>query len=106
MRWSLPGARPTAQVDTAGVQRLQHPKVLRHLERAVVGQHDPGGADPNGGGVGEDLADHDFGAGAGEVAKVVVFGYPVAGESERLGGLREGDGLSQRVAGCAAAADG
>lgn len=36
------------EVDAAGAEGVEHPGRLGHLERAVVGQEDPTGADPDG----------------------------------------------------------
>ena len=35
-----PGRAPDPEVDAPGVERLEHPELLGHLERAVVGEHD------------------------------------------------------------------
>jgi hypothetical protein len=44
------------------VQRLQYPEGLRDLQRGVVGEHDPAGADPDPLGHVRDVPDHDLGA--------------------------------------------
>jgi hypothetical protein len=41
-----PGRAPDAEVDAPGEERLEHPKALCDLERAVVAQHDPARAHP------------------------------------------------------------
>jgi hypothetical protein len=46
---ALVGAgRPTdAEVDAAGMQRGEHPELLRHDERSMVRQHHATGTDPD-----------------------------------------------------------
>ena len=39
------GRAAQAEIDPAGGDGLQHPKLLGHLEGGVVGQHHPGAAD-------------------------------------------------------------
>ena len=79
------GRAAEAEVDAAGMQRLQQAEGLGDLERRVVGQHDPAGADAQMVGAAGDVADHDLGGAAGQAGGVVVFGEPEAVVAEAVG---------------------
>ena len=52
---SVPGARPRPEIDAAGKQRLERAELLGDLQRRVVGQHDPAGADADARGAAADV---------------------------------------------------
>ena len=54
-----------AEIDPAGIERLQHAELLGHFQRAVMAQHDPARADPDMAGLGRDPRHHDLGCAAG-----------------------------------------
>ena len=93
------GGASYAEVDSAGEEGFLHAKDFGDFEGAVVRQHNAAAAHADGVGLGGDLADEDFGAGAGEVGDIVVFGDPKAAVAEPLGGAGEGDGFAEGVAG-------
>ena len=95
-----------AEIDTAGEQRLQGVKALRHGERRMVRQHDAARANPHVLRDRCDLADHDVGRGTRDVRHVVVLGDPVAGEAEVVGVAREVDAVAQRLRAGVAGGDG
>jgi len=86
-----------AQVDAAGVERLQHAELLGDHQRGVVGQHDAAGAHPDGRGRVGDMADQDGRCRARDAGHVVVLGDPEPAEPEPLGMPGEVDGRAQRV---------
>jgi hypothetical protein len=101
-------ARTPAEVDAAGVQRLEHPELLGHLQRAVVLEHHPTRAHPQALGAGGDRPDEHFRTRAGQRRRGVVLGQPVApiaepvaqlGQLERLlhGGGGGGAGADRRL---------
>ena len=81
------GARGAAyaEIDASRVQSLQDPEGLGHLERGVVGEHYPPGADPDLLCHARDVPDHDLRRGAGYARQVVVLGQPVALVAEPVG---------------------
>ena len=87
------GRAPDPQVDAPRIKRLQHAELLRHLERAVVGQQHAAGADPDPGGLGGDAREQDLRAGIGKRGDRVMLGEPVAVEAQLLGRPREPDRL-------------
>ena len=87
-----------AEVDAAGIERLQHAELLGHLERAVMAQHDPARADADMPGLGRHQRHHDLGRAAGEPGRSVVLGQPVAAIAEPIGMAGQLDGFKERVA--------
>ena len=74
--WSVPGARPEPQVDAARVEGLEGGELLGDDQRGVVGQHDPAGPHPEGGGgVGQVTDEHGRGR-TGHRGHPVVLGHP------------------------------
>src|SRR5437667_4938676 len=90
---------PDAQVYASGMKRLEHAKVLRDLERAVMAQHHAARAHAKMRGVGGDVRDEHFRSGAGEAAARVMLGEPVAVIAPAVAGLGELEGLRHRVRG-------
>ena len=101
------GARRAADSEIDPTRELggHGAEVLGHLERAVVGQHDPAGADPDLRGAPGDLRNQDLGRGAGQRARVVVLGEPVARVAQPIAGLGQLEGLVDCRGGGAAVAD-
>jgi len=64
-----------------------------------VGQHDAAAADPNPGSGGGDGSDERFGAVAGEAARSVMLGDPVARVTELVGQTGEVNGIAEGIAG-------
>jgi hypothetical protein len=91
------GARGAAyaEVDALRMQCLQYAEGLGHLERGVVGEHDPPCADPDLLCHARDVPDHDLRRGAGDARQVVMLGQPVplvaepVGEPSKLGRVAE-----------------
>ena len=94
----LIGARRAAEteIDAARKQRLQHLESLGDHQRRVVWQHHAARADAHMRRRRRDLADHDFGRGAGDVRKIVVFRDPVALVAEPVGKPRQIERIAQR----------
>jgi hypothetical protein len=67
------------------MQSLQYSEGLGYLQRGVVGEHDPAGADPDPLGHVRDVPDHDLRRGAGDAGQVVVLGEPVTLVAEPVG---------------------
>ncbi|MEJ0048468.1 MAG: hypothetical protein WDN04_21905 [Rhodospirillales bacterium] len=90
------------EVDTSREQRLQHAELLRHLERAVVGQHHAARTHAQAPGGGGEPRDHHFRRRVGNPQQSVMLGAPVARVAELVRGLREvyrcGDRVGDLVA--------
>jgi hypothetical protein len=82
------------QVDSPRRQRLQHAKLLRHLQCAVVRQHHAGAADADAPSARGDRGHQDLGRTADDGGQAVVLAEPEAFIAERLAML----GKHQRVA--------
>ena len=95
------GARRAAdaQVDAARSGRFQQRELLGHRQRRMVGQHHTAGSEPQLRGLRGQVGDQHRRAGGAHGGHVVVFGDPVARETQPVGGLREGHGGRQRVGG-------
>ncbi len=98
-RRGLVGARrpPQAQVDAARVQTGQRAELLGHLQRRMVGQHDPAGTHADRRRAGRDMADQHRRGGAGDARHVVVFGQPVAPVPHALGVARQVQAVGERL---------
>ena len=100
---SGPAVRPrctsNTQVDTSGMQCLQHCEALRHAQRAVVRQHHTPAAHTYTRCSGCHVGDHDLGEHAHQPFVVMVFGKPVTVITCLL--RQEGDlgGVVQHLAG-------
>jgi len=103
---SLVAARraPDPEIDAAGMDRLQHPELLGHLERAVVRQHHPARADPDAARHRGHLGDQHLGARSREAGGGVVLGQPVAVIAPAVRGPRQLERLVNGVGGSAPAA--
>ena len=101
------GARRAAdaEVDAAGVQRLEHPELLGDHQWHVVGEHHAAGADADPFGLRRQRRREHRGGGARDPRHVVVLGDPVAVIAEALGRAREVDGARQRLGVAGALAD-
>ncbi len=100
-RHRIAAGRPAdREVDAIAVQRAQHAEVLRHLQRAVVGQHDAAAADADTRGRRGDGRNQDFRARAGQHRRAVVLGHPIPAIARLLGELRQVDGVSEGVCAC------
>jgi hypothetical protein len=93
------GRAADAEVDPAGVERLQHAELLGDHQRHVVGQHDAAGADPQGGGRVGDVADQHRRRGARDAGHVVVLGHPEPVVPEAFGVLGQVGRGAQRAGG-------
>ena len=85
------GARRAAEaeIDAAGVERLERAELLGDHERRMVRQHDAAGADANRARPAGDVADHDRRRGARDADHVVMLGEPEPPVTPTLGVLRE-----------------
>jgi hypothetical protein len=100
-RSDLVGARRAAdaEVDAAGMKRLEHAELFGDHQRGMVGQHHAAGPDPQGGGRVGDVADQYRGRRAGDAGHVVMLSDPEPPETEPFGVPGQVDGRAQRVAG-------
>src|SRR5690606_26679581 len=80
---------PQAQVDPAGVQRLQGAELLGDGQRGVVGQHHAARTDPDPLGVRGDVRDEHAGGRGRDGRHVVVLGVPDPAVAQPVGGLRQ-----------------
>ncbi len=87
-----------AQVDPAGVERVQGAELLGDDQGGVVGQHDPAGADADGLRRRRHCADDDRGRGAGDARHVVMLGQPVAIVTQPFGVAGQINGVGERLA--------
>ena len=91
------GGAAQAEIDPAGKHPRQHAEGLRHLEGAVMGQHDSAAADL------EPLrrrghgADQRLGAGAGQHRGGVMLGQPITVIAEAVRQPGEIDAVAQRL---------
>jgi len=69
------------------------------VQRRVIRQHHPAGADADVFRHGCDLADHEVGRRACDRSQVVMFGEPVAGKAEPIDMAGEIDAVAQRRGG-------
>ena len=99
----LPGP-PDAEVDAAGVERVEHSEALDDRDRRRLPELHRCRADTNPVGGGGDLTDQHRGRRAGDRDEV-MFGDPVALVSPLFGVLGEVDRIAQRRCGVAAFAD-
>ena len=95
---------PDAEVDAAGVERVEHSEALDDCNRCRLPQLHRCRADTNPVGGGGDLTDQHRGRRAGDRDEV-MFGDPVALVSPLFGVLGEVDRIAQRRCGVAAFAD-
>ena len=91
------GGAADPEVDAAREEAGEDAEALRHLERAVVGQHHAAAADPHPAGRGGDRADQDLRRGPGDEPSPVVLGDPVAVVAEPVGQPRQVDRVAQRL---------
>ena len=80
---------PHAEIDAARRNRLQHAKLLRHLERRVMRQHHAGAADADARRGGGNRRHQHLRRGADDIAGVVMLGKPIAVVTERVAMFRE-----------------
>ena len=83
------GRAAEAEVDPAGVQRLERPELLGDHERRMVREHDPARADADRLRPAGDMGDDDGGRRARDADRVVMLGQPEAPVPPTLGVLRE-----------------
>ena len=93
-----------AEIDAAGVERLEHAEGLGHLERAVIGEHDAARADADRARLGTEARQQHLGCRAREGRKIVVLREPVTVIAERVRKPRKRQGLRDRLGGRAASA--
>ena len=78
---------------------LQQRELLGHRQRRVVGQHHATRPEPQLRGLRGEVGDQHRRAGGAHRRHVVVFGDPVARETQPVGGLRQRHRGRQRIAG-------
>ena len=100
------GRAAKAKIDPAGKQRLQRAELLGDLQRRMVGQHDPAGADADRSRCRRDMADHHRRRRAGDPRHAVMFRAPIAAIAKRFGMPREIGGIGERLGNRAAFDDG
>nr|BFF25109.1 hypothetical protein GCM10025732_30740 [Glycomyces mayteni] len=84
-----------AHVDAVFEERGEDAELLGDHQRAVVGQHDAAGADPDPRGRCGDGRRQDGGRRTGDAGHAVVLGHPVAVKAQFLGLLGIGDDVAQ-----------
>ena len=94
-----------AEIDAAGIERIEHAELLGDFERAVMRQHHAAAADPHPLGDAAEPRDEDFRRGPGEAFRGMMLGDPIAVIAEPVAKLRQLDRLGDRLGGRAAAAD-
>ena len=101
------GARRPAQrqVDASRIHGQQRPERLGNLERGMVGQHDPRGADPDPRGMRADVRRQQLRGTARQAGHVVMLGNPVAPVAGRLDGAGDPNGADHRRGGTLAILD-
>ncbi|CAO0838009.1 hypothetical protein SMICM17S_01352 [Streptomyces microflavus] len=82
-------------VDPAGEEGGEHPELLGHDERLVVGEHHPAGPDPDGGGRAGDGGGQDRRRRPRDARHAVVFGDPEAVVAQRLHLPRQRHGVAE-----------
>jgi hypothetical protein len=90
------GRAADAEIDAAGVERLQHAESLGDAERAVVREQHAAGADAHAFRLRAKPRQQNLGTGIGERGDRVVLGEPVAVIAERFDAAREREGLLDR----------
>ena len=80
------GSRRPAQpqVNPARRESVEHPELLRDLERGVMRQHDTGAADTDAAGPGGDRRDQDLRRGPEDGRMAVMLGHPESGIAQFL----------------------
>ena len=91
------GGAPDAEVDPPGMERLEHPELLRDDERLMVREHHAAGADPHRAGHAGEVRDQHGRCGAGDPRHVVVLRDPVPQVAEPLDPLGEVEGVAERL---------
>jgi hypothetical protein len=89
------GRAAEAEIDAAGIERLQHLEAFGHHQWGVVRQHHAAGSDAHVFCHRRDLPDHDVGVGTGDRRHVVVFGHPIAPEAQAIGVSRQIQRIAQ-----------
>jgi hypothetical protein len=85
---------------------MQHAKLLRDFERAVVRQHDTTGTHADVARLGTEPRDQDLGRRACERLRAVVLGDPVASKAAPVRKARKLDGVGKRLRRRRAGSDG
>jgi hypothetical protein len=100
-RGAAVAARRAAQpeVDASRMERLQQPELLRHFQRAVVGEHHTARADADPARPIRDLGDQDLRRRPGQSRGRVMFGQPVAVIAEPVGSLGDVERLPDCLGG-------
>ncbi len=91
------GRAADAEVDPAGVRRLEQRELLGDDQRSVVGQHDAARAHPDPAGRPGQHRDQHRGVGGRHGRHVVVLGHPVAAVAELVGGAGQRHAGRDRV---------
>ena len=92
-----PGRAADPEVDPPREEAGEDAEALRHLERAVVREHDAAAADPDPAGRRGDRADQDLRRRPGDEPSPMVLGDPVAVVAEPVGQPRQVDRVAQRL---------
>src|SRR5262249_51025900 len=85
-----------AEIDPFRIERGERAELLGDDQRGMIGQHDPACAETYACRAAGEIADDHGGRGTGDACHIVVFGYPIAIESEPLGVLRQIETVAQR----------
>src|SRR5947209_6204977 len=97
LEWAASGGTANAQIDSAGIKRMQHAEGLCNLERTVMGQQDSTGTHADGRSLRRYPGNQHFRCGAGQGLHGVMFGDPIAGVAKPLGESSEIDGVVKGV---------
>ena len=91
------GCTPDAEINPSRIERLQHLEAFGHRQRRMIWQHHAARPDVHVSSYSRDLSNHDLRCGARNRGQIVMFGHPIARESELVGQLRQIERISQRL---------
>ena len=99
------GRTSDAKINPPRIERLEHPKALRDLERRVMAEHHPARPYPKVFRARCDLADHNLRRRPRETAGRMMFRQPIAMITSGITELGKSQGLAQGVSRCATGTD-
>ena len=85
----------TVTSNDTGRSGFQQRELFGDGQWCVIGQHHPARTQPDTSGLRGEVGDHNRRTGRRHSRHVVVLGYPIAGVTQPVGGLRQADGGRQ-----------